>query len=119
MKRHGMTSAVVVAAAGLLASGTVSAAMVEGDSGSLDVAASFDLLGADASASAMQPEAASNAIGANAFLGTADVGSLAIGPGDFQAEPTAVPQVPLPASIWLLGSALLGLLGIGRRRRAG
>lgn len=26
--------------------------------------------------------------------------------------------VPLPASVWLLGSALLGLLGIGRRRKA-
>lgn len=27
--------------------------------------------------------------------------------------------VPLPASAWLLGSALLGLLGIGRKRKAG
>jgi hypothetical protein len=119
MKRQPLTSAVVVAAAGLLASGAVSAAMVEGDSSSFDAAASFDLLGTDLSASAMQPEAAGNVIGPNAFLGTADVGSFAVGPGDFQVEPMVVPQVPLPASIWLLGSALLGLLGIGRRRRAG
>ncbi len=34
---------------------------------------------------------------------------------------TVVPQasgVPLPAAAWLLGSGLLGLLGVGRRRRA-
>lgn len=118
MKRHGMTSAVVVAAAALLASGTVSAAMVEGDSSSFDAAASVDLLGADVSASAMQPEAASNAIGTSAFLGTPDVGNLIVRPGDFQVDPMVTSQVPLPATIWLLGSALLGLLGIGRRRRA-
>ena len=29
-----------------------------------------------------------------------------------------VPPVPLPAAGWLLGSALLGLVGIGRRRRS-
>jgi hypothetical protein len=32
------------------------------------------------------------------------------------SEPTSVPAVPLPPAIWLLGSALLGLLGFGRRR---
>jgi hypothetical protein len=26
------------------------------------------------------------------------------------------PPVPLPAAVWLMGSALLGLVGIGRRR---
>jgi hypothetical protein len=29
---------------------------------------------------------------------------------------SAIPAVPLPAAFWLLGSALLGLFGIGRRR---
>ena len=29
----------------------------------------------------------------------------------------AVPAVPLPAAVWLLGSGLLGLLGLGRLRR--
>jgi hypothetical protein len=28
------------------------------------------------------------------------------------------PEVPLPAAVWLLGSGLLGLVGVGRRRRA-
>jgi hypothetical protein len=26
--------------------------------------------------------------------------------------------VPLPAAVWLLGSGLMGLIGVGRRRRA-
>lgn len=34
--------------------------------------------------------------------------------GTLQA--VAAPAVPLPAAVWLLGSGLLGLLGIGRRR---
>jgi hypothetical protein len=28
------------------------------------------------------------------------------------------PPVPLPAAVWLFGSGLLGLLGVGRRRAA-
>ena len=35
------------------------------------------------------------------------------GPGD-----EFTPPVPLPAAVWLLGSGLLGLIGIGRRRRS-
>jgi len=31
---------------------------------------------------------------------------------------TASPAVPLPAAVWLFGSGLLGLLGVGRRRAA-
>jgi hypothetical protein len=30
----------------------------------------------------------------------------------------SAPEVPLPAAVWLLGSGLLGLLGVGRRRAA-
>ena len=37
--------------------------------------------------------------------------------GGLVDEPV-VPQVPLPAAVWLLGSGLLGLLALGRRRRA-
>ena len=29
-----------------------------------------------------------------------------------------VPEVPLPAAVWLFGSALLGLIGFGKRRKA-
>jgi hypothetical protein len=28
------------------------------------------------------------------------------------------PQIPIPAAVWLFGSALLGLGGIGRRKKA-
>jgi hypothetical protein len=31
----------------------------------------------------------------------------------------SVGAVPLPAAVWLLGSGLLGLIGIGRRRASG
>lgn len=31
---------------------------------------------------------------------------------------TAVSSVPIPAAMWLLGSALVGLAAIGRRRRS-
>jgi len=33
-------------------------------------------------------------------------------------ETSGPPPVPLPAAVWLLGSGLLGLLGVGRRRTA-
>jgi len=39
--------------------------------------------------------------------------------GYLVADAPAISPVPLPASVWLLGSALIGLFGIGRRRRAG
>lgn len=31
---------------------------------------------------------------------------------------TEVPPIPLPAAVWLFGSALVGLVGFGRRRKA-
>jgi hypothetical protein len=46
-------------------------------------------------------------LGANLVLGTN--GTLGVG---------STPTVPLPAAVWLFGSGLLGLLGVGRRRAA-
>jgi hypothetical protein len=40
-------------------------------------------------------------------------GALSIG-----STSTTPPTVPLPAAVWLFGSGLLGLLGVGRRRTA-
>jgi len=47
----------------------------------------------------------------SAFIGGGTL--LSVGP-----EPTSAPPVPLPPAIWLLGSALVGVLGLGRRRAA-
>lgn len=38
--------------------------------------------------------------------------------GDFVYQIPAVPQVPIPAAAWLLGSGLMALAGLSRRRRA-
>jgi hypothetical protein len=38
--------------------------------------------------------------------------------GYLVADAMSVPQVPIPAAAWLLGSGLIGLLAVGRRRRA-
>ena len=41
------------------------------------------------------------------------------GPGGLLGETTwTVTPVPLPAAAWLFGSAVLGLVGVGRRRQA-
>jgi hypothetical protein len=37
---------------------------------------------------------------------------------NFLVAGTATTEVPVPAAAWLLGSGLLGMLGMGRRRRA-
>lgn len=37
---------------------------------------------------------------------------------DVGAVPVQTPPVPLPAAAWLFGSALLGLVGVARRKRA-
>jgi hypothetical protein len=31
---------------------------------------------------------------------------------------TEMPEIPIPAAVWLFGSGLLGLIGIARRRKA-
>ena len=36
--------------------------------------------------------------------------------GEF-VEPPEPPQVPVPAAVWLMGSGLMGLVGVARRRR--
>jgi hypothetical protein len=48
------------------------------------------------------------------LLGTATLTANGV---TFAAESTSTP-VPLPAAIWLLGSGLLGLAGVGRRKTA-
>jgi hypothetical protein len=50
---------------------------------------------------------------------SANCSSAFIGGGKLVGAPAeSVPAVPLPASVWLLGSAVLGLLGVGRRHRS-
>ena len=50
-------------------------------------------------------------LGANLTLGTN--GTLSVG-----STTPPPPPVPLPAAVWLFGSGLLGLFGVGRRRAA-
>lgn len=52
----------------------------------------------------------------NLLLGTATM-NLTGGAGSISFASNA-PEVPLPAAAWLLGSALVGLGGVARRRRA-
>lgn len=51
----------------------------------------------------------------NLLLGTATM-NLAAGNGSITFASSA-PEVPVPAAVWLLGSALVGLGGVARRRR--
>ena len=49
---------------------------------------------------------------AGTFLGNTEFGD------SFVYAVAAVSQVPLPAAAWLFGSALVGLVGLGRRKKA-
>jgi hypothetical protein len=51
------------------------------------------------------------AVGANAYTVTFNNGGSVL-----QVDVRVVPQVPVPAAIWLFGSGLLGLVGVARRR---
>jgi len=42
---------------------------------------------------------------------------LGAGPVVF-AEVAGVSPVPVPAAVWLFGTALIGMIGFGRRRKA-
>jgi hypothetical protein len=58
--------------------------------------------------------ASSNGTSVNAFEATS---SITLSTNGTFTETSLVSNVPLPAAAWLLGSGLLGLLGVGRRRR--
>lgn len=51
---------------------------------------------------------------------TTQSGNEVLGVYDFSLPPTAVPpgSVPIPASVWLFGSGLMGLVAIARNRRS-
>jgi hypothetical protein len=78
------------------------------------------------------PDQAGVALGSETVLygltgngGTGQVQSYILGTnltltanGTLQVGGTTPPPVPLPAAVWLFGSGLLGLVGVGRRRSA-
>ena len=45
------------------------------------------------------------------------MGSITFGTCDGPGQPPCVPAVPVPAAIWLFGTALIGFIGISRRRK--
>lgn len=50
-------------------------------------------------------------------LGNVRVMNLGVTPGDYSIQ-DQLAIVPIPASVWLFGSCLLGLVGISRRKRS-
>ncbi len=54
--------------------------------------------------------------------GSVSFGSLQTGSGEYYFDiydmTVSVANVPIPAAAWLFGSALLGLVGVGRRKKA-
>ena len=50
-------------------------------------------------------------VGANSYTVTFNSG-----PSVLQVDVRVVPQVPVPAAVWLFGSGLLGLVGVMRRK---
>jgi len=54
---------------------------------------------------------------------SADIDWLASNPGDWARmitafSPGGIPEVPVPAAVWLFGTALIGLFGFSKRRKA-
>ena len=53
------------------------------------------------------------------FFGFADASSSTmLGQYGIEVRMTEMPEIPIPAAVWLFGSGLLGLIGIARRRKA-
>ncbi len=108
-------------AGGIIAGGTITfdqAFTINGTTGLGQFFAPTDCVG---------PEGSCAGLGAN-FMGTVVATPIPLGEGPqvwtvttgfgnvvFQPE---LSEVPLPAAAWLFGSAVLGLAGVGRRRRA-
>jgi hypothetical protein len=57
--------------------------------------------------------------GAYSATGAVTVGAGSVTGGVGCSGSTPPPAVPLPAAAWLFGSALLGLVGVARRKKAG
>ncbi|HET8711522.1 MAG TPA: VPLPA-CTERM sorting domain-containing protein [Spongiibacteraceae bacterium] len=57
-----------------------------------------------------------DAAGQNSFA--QDLGTITLTANTITFNQAAAPAVPVPGAAWLMGSALLGLSGIGRSRRA-
>jgi hypothetical protein len=88
-------------------------------------AGSTDLYGQGAEQAGVGLGTAATLYGMTGNSGTGTVQSYVLGTnltltanGTLQVGGTTPPPVPLPAAVWLFGSGLLGLVGVGRRRAA-
>jgi hypothetical protein len=93
--------------------------------GTGNIAGSTDLYGQGADQAGVGLGTAATLYGLTGNSGTGQVQSYVLGTnlmmtanGTLQVGGTTPPPIPLPAAVWLFGSGLLGLVGVGRRRAA-